>query len=78
MAVNCLAEPPQDLVHFFSKVLANDQNVKFLFLQKDNERYHLDFTDIKKMAAEALRRNQEGYDVYFACASFLKKNIKNN
>jgi len=76
MAINRIAEPPLDLVHFFSEVLANDQNVKFLFLRKGNQKYHLDYTDIKQMAAEALLRDQEGYEVYFACASFLEKKYK--
>ena len=76
MAVNVLEnlpEPRCDLTHFLTKILPNDQKVKFLFVMKRDERFHKGFSDIKLMAKEALRLDSEGYNVYFACASFLNE-----
>ena len=69
MAINVLenlSEPRCDLTHFLTKVLPNDQKVKFLFVMKRDERFHRGFSDIKLMAEEALRLSGKGYDVYFA------------
>ena len=76
MAINVLEnlpEPRCDLTHFLTKVLPNDQKVKFLFVKKLDERFHRGFSDIKLMAEEALRLDGKGYDVYFACASFMNE-----
>ena len=76
MAVNVLEllqGPQSDLTQFLTKILPEDQNVKFLFLMGSKNREHRTFTDINLMADTALRLDGEGYDVYFACASFLNE-----
>ncbi|MDB2421867.1 YfjI family protein [Paracoccaceae bacterium] len=75
MAVNVLEPlqgPQSDLTQFLTKILPNDQKVKFLFVKKNNANFHGDFSDINLMAQEALRLDKDGYDIYFACASFLQ------
>ena len=64
--------PQSDLTQFLTKILPEDQNIKFLFLMGSKNREHRTFTDINLMADTALRLDGEGYDVYFACASFLQ------
>ena len=68
-----LQGPQSDLIKFLTKILPNDQNVKFLFVKKNDANFHCDFSDTKLMAEEALRLDKDGSDVYFACASFLHK-----
>ena len=76
MATNVLENlqgQQSDLIKFLTKILPKDQSVKFLFLMGSKNRKHRAFTDINLMADTALRLDGEGYDVYFACASFLNE-----
>ena len=68
-----LQRPQSDLIQFLTKILPEDQNVKFLFVKKNDANFHSDFSDISLMADTALLLDGEGYDVYFACASFLNE-----